>query len=132
MIKTIFAGNVPYLAVVVLATSAFYIGFETSNLTTKPIQKIAFAEKGGVILNAVLKRQDISPAALDEQITKPILTVIKRYVDQGYLVIDSSRDENGYMQISAIPTGAINITPEIEAAIKKPASTSPKSTTNDK
>jgi septum formation topological specificity factor MinE len=118
----IFAGNVPYLAVALLIATAFYLGLEISNLTAKPAPKIAFAEKGAAILEVVLAHQNIPPAALDEQVKKPILTVIKRYVDKGYLVIDSSRDENGNMYIDGVPDGAINITAEIRAALKLPES----------
>ncbi len=117
MKKIIFAGNVPYLAAVMLAASAFYVGLETSNLIDKPAPKIAFAEKGAVIMSTVLARQDISPDVLIEQVKKPILAVIKLYVDQGYVVIDSSRDENGNMSVNGIPAGAIDITPEIKAAV---------------
>jgi hypothetical protein len=56
MKKLIFAGNVPYLAVAVLAATAFYVGLETSNMRAKSAPKIAFAEKGAVILNTVLAR----------------------------------------------------------------------------
>lgn len=117
MKKLIFAGNVPYLAAAMLAASAFYLGHETTNLKGRSAPKVAFAEKGAVILDVVLRRQDISPAALDEQIKKPIVAVIKRYVDQGYVVIDSSRDESGNMAVAGIPPGAIDITPEIRAAV---------------
>jgi len=123
MNKYIFAGNVPYLAVALLIATAFYLGLETSNLTAKPAPKVAFAEKGAAILEVVLAHQDISPAALDEQVKKPILAVIKRYVDKGYLVIDSSRDENGNMYIDGVPEGAINITSDIRAALKLPETT---------
>ncbi len=125
MKKFIVAGNVPYLAAAVLAATAFYLGHETSKLTARYAPRVAFAEKGAVILNAALGRQNISSAVLDEQIKKPILAVIQRYVDQGYVVIDSSRDENGNMVVSGIPPGAIDITPELTAALNtaKPAKT---------
>jgi hypothetical protein len=119
MKKLIFAGNVPYLAVALLALSFFYFGFAVANKNAKPIPKIAFAEKGALVLSNVLARQDISESTLDEQIKKPILAVMKRYVDQGYVVIDSSRDENGNMAINAIPPGAIDITSEMKEAINK-------------
>lgn len=124
MKKIILAGSVPYLAVAAFAASAFYFGYETSKIVSKPnTPKIAFAEKGAVITESVLSRQDISDAVLNEQITKPILAVIKRYVDRGYLVIDSSRNENGSMTIIGVPPGATDITAEMKAAIKSPSST---------
>ena len=117
MKNLIVAGNVSYLAAAVLVATAFYLGYEAAILTARSGPKIAFSEKGAVILNAALGRQDISAVVLDEQIKKPILAVIKRYVDQGYVVIDSSRDENGNMVVSGIPPGAIDITPELTAAL---------------
>ncbi len=117
MKKILIAGNVSYSVVAVLIILAFYIGLEMSQLTAKPAPKVAFAEKGAVIFESVFKRQDLSAATIDEQIKKPILAVIKRYVDQGYVVIDSGRDADGNMMVTGIPSGSIDITPEIRAAV---------------
>lgn len=117
MRKILIAGNVSYSVVAVLIGLAFYIGLEMSQLTAKTAPKVAFAEKSAVIFESVFKRQDVSAAVIDEQIKKPILAVIKRYVNQGYVVIDSGRDEDGNMTITGIPSGSIDITSEIRAAV---------------
>jgi hypothetical protein len=111
------AGELSYSVAAVLMALAFYIGLEVTQLSAKPPAKVAFAEKSAVILESVFSRKDISASVLDEQIKKPIMAVIKRYVDQGYVVIDSGRDENGNMTVTGIPSGAIDITPDIKAAI---------------
>lgn len=109
----------PYSAVLLIAALGVYIGYETNLLkgTTNP-PKVAFAEKSAVVIKALLTRNDLDKNAVDAQIKQPILAVIKRYVEQGYVVIDSGRDENGMMAVSGIPKGAIDITPELYAALK--------------
>lgn len=118
--KLIFSGNIPYSAVAVIAALALYVGSAIPQISPKPTPKVAFAEKGVVVMEALFGQEYVSEAALDEQIKKPMLAVIKRYVDKGYVVIDASRDENGKMAIAGIPVGAIDITAELKAALKLP------------
>ena len=121
MTKFIFSGNVPYLACLILSTFGFYAGYEYAKTVVKPnIPKIAMAERGALITEAVLTRQDISSNVLDEQVTKPINAVVNNYMNKGYLVIDSSKNEDGSYFVMGLPANAIDITSEIRTAIKLP------------
>lgn len=114
--KQIFlAGNVPYFAVMILIGGAFFLGL---HLKEEPA-RIAIAEKGAVILEAVLDRPSLSPEQLDEEVKKPIVNVLNHYAAQGFVVIDVSKDENGNMQVAALPRAAVDITPLLRSAIKK-------------
>jgi len=117
----IFAGNIPYLAVLILCTLSVYCGIEYQKYVhshQKVNPKIAIAEKTAIILQAAISRQDLSDESLTRDIKLPILAVIKRYTDKGYLVIDSSPNDDGTFTVTGIPDGAINITDEMKKAIK--------------
>ena len=109
------AGNVPYLAVMILIGGAFFLGL---HIKEEP-PRIAVAEKGAVILEAVLDRPNLSPEQLEEEVKKPIVNVLNHYAVQGFVVIDVSKDENGNMQVAALPRAAVDITPLLRSAIKK-------------
>lgn len=117
MIKAvILAGEVPFVAVAAFAAVAFYAGQQLS--ITEP--KVAMAERSALIFQAVLERPGANPQSLEEDVAQPVRSVIKRYADLGYVVIDSSKDDAGNYVVAAIPKGAIDISKEMSAAIKKP------------
>jgi hypothetical protein len=116
--KRLLVGNVPFLAVAILAACAFYAGRISVN--TPP--RLAIAEKGAVVMDAVLQHPDATPEQLERQVRKPILTVLQKYQAAGYTVIDASRDERGLMAVAALPAGAVDITPELRSAVGLPAS----------
>ena len=120
----IFAGNIPYMAVVILCALSVYCGIEYQKYIQshqKVIPKIAIAEKTAIILQAAISRQDLSDESLTRDIKQPILSVIKRYTDKGYLVIDSSQNDDGTYTVTGLPEGALNITNEMKNAIKPEA-----------
>lgn len=116
MRNILLAGNVPYIAVLVLIGGAFFLGM---NIKEEPIPRIAVAEKGAVILEAVLDHPNRSPERLEEEVKKPIVNVLNRYAEQGFAVIDVSKDESGNMQVAALPKDTLDITPLLRVAIKK-------------
>ncbi len=124
MKKIILAGEVPYVAVVAFAAVAFYAG----HLLTPTEPKVAIAERGALIFQAVLDRQGAPREVLDTEVSQPVRGVLKRYADLGYVVIDASKDEAGNYVVAALPQGAIDITKELASAIKKPT-TPPKQET---
>lgn len=93
-----------------------YVGFIAGEKAVLP-PKVVFAEKSALILMSVLSNQSMTQADMDERITKPIRAVIQKYVDRGYIVIDSGKDENGNMIVTGLPAGAVDITPELKAAL---------------
>ena len=112
------------MAVVILCALSVYSGIEYQKYTQshqKIIPKIAIAEKTAIILQAAISRQDLSDESLTRDIKQPILSVIKRYTDKGYLVIDSSQNDDGTYTVTGLPEGALNITNEMKNAIKAEA-----------
>jgi hypothetical protein len=123
--RVLLCGDVPYAAVLILAAGAFLAGEHAA-----PIRdKVAVAEKGAIVLEALLARPNGTPQEIDAQLRQPILTVFRKYAARGYTVIDSSKDEAGNMAVVAIPPDAIDITAEVRHAVQAAeahAATAPK------
>ena len=128
--KLILAGELPYIAVLAFAITGFYAGQQFKN----DAPKVAIAERSAVILEAVLERHGDTQETLQNEITQPVLNVLKRYADLGYVVIDTSRDDAGNYSVAALPADAINITDVLRQAVKKKpeASTQPRPDTVSK
>lgn len=115
--RRLLVGNVPFLAVAILAACAFYAGRISANASPR----LAIAEKGAVVMDAVLQHPDATPEQLERQVRKPILTVLQKYQAAGYTVIDASRDERGLMAVATVPAGTVDITPELRRAVGLPS-----------
>jgi len=116
LFKKIFMAGVPAFAVLFLIAVAFYAGGVLNS--TRPNGKYLTAEKNAVIFGAVFDRQGETPEQLKAEVTVPVLAVLRKYADQGYVVIDTAKDEHGNMVIAALPDGTSDITAELAAAIK--------------
>lgn len=115
MKKIFFAGELPYVLVLLIAATSFYFG----RLSINPYLKLATAEKGAVILEAMMSNPTRSKEQIESQIRQPLLKLLEHYQNAGYLVVDVTKDEQGFMSISAVPSDAIDITSEMKAALKK-------------
>jgi hypothetical protein len=114
--KIFLAGELPYFAALVFMATGFYVGQEF-----RPEgPKVAIAERGAVILEAVLERHGATEEVLQREVSKPVLEVLQRYADLGYVVFDSSKDEAGNYAVAALPSAAIDITEALKQAVKKP------------
>lgn len=109
----LYAGELPYFAALIFAVCGFFVGQQFST----PIAKVAYAERGAIVLNAVLDRAGQSDESLQEEVVTPIKAVLQRYADLGYVVIDSSKDDSGNLIIAALPVDAIDITEVLKKAI---------------
>jgi hypothetical protein len=98
MSATVPANRLPYSVVILLCVIAYLVGHQTA----APAKNIAVAEKGAVVL-------------------EPILAILRRYQERGYMVIDTSRNEQGDMTVAALPTNTLDITNELRAAVNLPA-----------
>ena len=115
--RALLAGNLPYLAAIILGAGAFYAG-----RTSAPRQdRVAVVEKGSVVMEAILTHQDRTSAELEREVKQPVLEVLRKYAAAGYTVIDTSRDEAGNMAVAALPTDVIDITAEMRAAVRAAA-----------
>lgn len=121
-IQQFLSAGVPLFAVVLLAGACFYAGLRSG--TPQANGKYVTADKGAVILDAVLNsRADGAAAPGDDaefkaSIVDPVLGVLKKYADAGFVVLDTSTDERGNMVVAAVPGSTQDITPELVAAIK--------------
>lgn len=106
---------VPTCAVGFLCGVCFYAGMQVND--SPAAGKYLIADKNAVILNAVLERNSTDQKALEKEIVMPVLQVLRRYSDQGYVVIDGARNDQGHFSVAALPAGARDITPELSAAI---------------
>jgi len=93
----------------------FYAGGKLGSVT--PNGKYLVADKNAVIVAAVMERDSTDAAKLKAEITQPILQVMRRYTDQGYVIIEGGRDERGNLSIAALPPDTRDITKELAAAI---------------
>lgn len=116
----IISGKVPYIAVLLLCVSSFYLGQKTVN----PSLKVATLEKGAILIDAVFMAQDKNQSLdinqLKKQISEPIVNSMKKYQSMGYVVIDTSLDDKGRMTIESLPKDTIDITEEVRHTLNLP------------
>lgn len=119
------AGSVPYSVVLMLSLAVYLMGHQTA----KPAPRIAVAEKSAVILEAALNDPSASQEKLKQQVAVPIRAVIGRYEKAGFVVVNTSRNDQGDITLDALPADTIDITNELRAAVhlpvQKPAVVSP-------
>jgi hypothetical protein len=113
------SGDLPYVAALVFMAAGFYAGVEYKG----DAPRVVIAERGAVILEAVLERHDAAPETLEKEISQPVMAVLRKYADLGYVVIDSSKDEAGHYMVAALPAKIKDITAELRDAIQKPQPT---------
>jgi hypothetical protein len=111
----LFAG-VPLLLVVALCAAAYAAG---AYLHKQPEGKYVTANKSAVIFTAVMEMQSAASdeAQLKKRVTDPVIALLRRYTDQGYVVIDTAKDDHGNMSIVALPEGTKDITQELSTAV---------------
>ncbi|WP_148046457.1 hypothetical protein [Ralstonia pseudosolanacearum] len=117
MSATVPANRLPYSVVILLCVIAYLVGHQTA----APAKNIAVAEKGAVVLEAALSRPGVTEAQMKAQVAEPILSILRRYQERGYMVIDTSRNEQGDMTVAALPANTLDITNELRAAVNLPA-----------
>lgn len=116
-LKIISAGALPYSALIVLLALAFYVGRESAPATPK----VVVAERGRVILEAVMDRQDMPKEKITHEVLEPVKAVLAKYMKQGFVVLDSAKDENGNYSVAALPENVIDITQELQTAVARKA-----------
>ena len=107
----------PAAAIAFLCGACFYAGGKFNSVV--PNGKYLVADKNAVILAAVLERNSTDAKALQAEIAQPVLRVMKRYTDEGYVIIDGAKDEHWNLTIAALPADTRDITQELTAAITK-------------
>ncbi|WP_454875139.1 hypothetical protein [Paraburkholderia xenovorans] len=110
------AGSVPYSVVMMLSLAVYLMGHQTA----KPAPRVAVAEKSAVILEAALSDPSASQEKLKQQVALPIRAVIQRYEKAGFVVVNTSRNDQGDITLDAIPADTIDITNELRTAVHLP------------
>lgn len=110
-----------WVMMVTLCFGAYTLG-EGIGMQKKGDCPIAVAEQSALVLDAALDRQGMPKEVLEREISQPVLAVLKKYADLGYLVVDVSKDDHGNMSVTALPSNKqIDITGEMRDAIKRAA-----------
>lgn len=114
-------GRIPYSVVCLLSLAVYAIGYEAGHQTAKPAPRVAIAEKGAVVLEAALSHPTATPAQMKALIADPINSVIERYLAQGFVIVDTSRNDQGDMTVTALPADTVDITNVLRSAAQLPA-----------
>jgi hypothetical protein len=117
MKKYFLAGNLPYICLLIACAMAFFLGQKSVD----QVGKYVVAERGAIVLQAVLDRSSEQPDAVVKEISPRILAVLQKYANLGYVVIDADKDENGNFAIAAAPHSTLDISQEIRDAVKAAA-----------
>lgn len=86
-----------------------------------PPPKVAFAEQGAVVLEAVLDQPSMKPEDAKRIVGNTLRTVLDKYQRAGYLVINVTHSADGQLLVAAIPHGAVDITSEMRASVARAA-----------
>lgn len=120
----------PLLGTALLCAAAALLGAAADHRfiqITPPAPKIAFAEQGAVVLEAILAQPNMKPEDAQRLVGGTLRTVLDKYQRAGYLVVNVTHSADGQLLIAAIPDGAVDITPEMRSsvgrAVAHPAST---------
>lgn len=80
--------------------------------------QIIMANRSGIILQAVLDTPEMNRDDAQKLIIAPINNILKLYRDQGFVVIDAAKNDDGHYSVIALPDNARDITDELKDAIK--------------
>ena len=108
------------IALLCLACAMIGVAVDHRFLQTQPpAPKIALTEQGGVVLEAVLDRPDVDQATAARLVGQAVRSVLSKYRDQGYVVLDVTHSGDNEVLIDAVPRSAIDITQEMRAAVTR-------------
>lgn len=121
MKKVLLNGRMPYSVVIALTLAAYVYGEMTHAVgPTKQACGIAVADQSAVVLDAVLNHPEMSKDQMKASISAPIRGVMQQYQALGYTVIDVSRNDQGQMTVTEVPSNAVDITNELRKAVNLP------------
>ena len=108
--------SVGVASLVVGVLGGYFIGDLTHEDSSN--NQIIIANRSGIILQAILDTPEMNKDDAQKLIVTPINNVLKSYRDQGFVVLDAAKNEDGHYSIIALPENAKDITNEIKEAIK--------------
>lgn len=110
----------PLLGTAMLCAAATLLGAAADHRfiqVAPPAPKIAFAEQGAVVLEAILDQPNMKPADANRLVGGTVRMVLEKYQRAGYLVVNVTHSADGQLLIAAIPNGAVDITPEMRTSV---------------
>lgn len=110
----------PLLGTAMLCAAAALLGAAADHRfiqVAPPPPKIAFAEQGAVVLEAILDQPNMKSADANRLVGGTVRMVLDKYQHAGYLVVNVTHSADGQLLIAAIPNGAIDITPEMRSSV---------------
>ena len=87
-----------------------------------PAPKIALAEQGAVVLEALLSQPELDAAAARRLVGESVASVVRKYQSQGYLIVNASRGTDSQLVVEAVPASALDITDEMRASVARSVS----------
>ena len=112
--------RIPALAALILCMSSALIGVAIDHRFFQPqtpAPRLALAEQGAVVLEALLNHPDLDPAMARLAVGQTMAGVVSRYQQRGFLVINANRGAEGQLLVESVPTSSIDITDEMRAAV---------------
>ena len=119
MLKRLLNFNLPLWSVLALFLSFAMVGYAFFSVPKAPVQaKFATLNKAAIVYGAIAENPRLTEEQIQKQFITPINNLLKKYQDDGYVVIDLTKDDDGNYVINAIPKDAINLDKEFSEAIK--------------
>jgi hypothetical protein len=84
-----------------------------------PAPKVAMAEQGAVVLEAVLGHPGMDAESARRIVGHTLSSVIEKYRRSGYLVLNVTHAPDGQLLVDAVPNTAIDITGEMRADVAR-------------
>ena len=112
--------RMPLFGIALLCLASAVLGVAVDHrflLPVPPEPRIAFAEQGAVVLESLLARPDLDAGAARRLVGQSLSDVIEKYRQAGFLVIDVTHSADGLILVDAVPRTAIDITPQMRAAV---------------
>ena len=115
-------GRFPIVGAVLLCAAAAMLGAAADHRffqIPQPAPKVAFAEQGAVVLEAVLGQPAMKPEDATRLVGDTLHAVLEKYQRAGYLVVNVTHSADNQLLISAIPNGAVDITAEMRSDVAR-------------
>ena len=120
-------GQVPLVAATLFCIAGTLLGVVIDHRFLQvpvPTPKIALAEEGAVVLEALLSQPNLDATDARRLVGESIASVVRRYQSEGYLVVNASRGSDGQLVVEAVPPSTLDITDEMRASVARSVSMS--------
>lgn len=94
---------------------------QTKVIAGAPSAKVAIVGKNEIILRAMLEHPQLanSPEDVKRYLVDPINKFQSSLANNGYIVLEASKDEQGAYSVNAMPAGYVDQTESLNLAVKE-------------